>query len=67
MIITRENEAKVLKRLFFKSTGYGEHDLLVFNPDIRTFMTRNGGVYKISSLGKVEWIKGPSYQADERI
>lgn len=67
MVITVETELQAMRDLFFRLTGYGEHDLLVFNPGTRIFMTRNGGQYKLSASGRIEWIKGPSWEADERI
>lgn len=52
---------------FLEITGYGDDDVLAFNPSTGEVSTRNGGLYRISETGKVEHISGPSPDPTDRL
>lgn len=55
-----------LRSVFFEQTGYGPSDLLSLNYSTRTFLTANGGKYKVLEDGKIDWLAGPSALVEER-
>jgi hypothetical protein len=59
--------AESLRRQFLEHTGYGDRDIVVFNPSTRIFLTRNGGRYQMTDLGKVLHLAGPSPDPTERM
>lgn len=59
-----ESQRAIVHR-FLEETGYGFSDLLSLNYGSQTFLTRNGGKYRIVD-GKVEHLSGPSTQVEDR-
>lgn len=55
-----------LRSAFFKESGYGPSDLLSLNYDTRTFLTRNGGKYRVEASGSVTHLAGPPLEVEER-
>lgn len=58
---------EMVRQDFLESTGYGDRDILAFNPNTRFFITRNGGRYRLTETGKVLHIAGPSPDPSERL
>jgi hypothetical protein len=52
---------------FLEITGYGDSDIVAFNPRTGDFLTRNGGRYKMTDTGKVLHLNGPSPDPTERM
>jgi hypothetical protein len=55
-----------LRRQFLDATGYGSSDILSLNYSTRTFLTRNGGCYKVEEDGTVTHLAGPAVDVDDR-
>ena len=51
---------------FLETSGYGDDDVLAFNPTTGEVSTRNGGRYEISSTGKIVHLAGPSPDPTDR-
>lgn len=60
-------QQKFMKHIFFEKTGYGEYDLLSVNFTTRTFLTKNGGTYRLDEHQEVQWIKGPAVLLEDRL
>lgn len=60
-------ESETLREQFLELTGYGDRDILAFNPDTRYFLTRNGGRYQLTELGRIMHLAGPSPDPTERL
>lgn len=52
---------------FLETSGYGDDDVLAFNPETGEVSTRNGGKYQISPNGKVLHLQGPSPDPTDRL
>lgn len=61
------DEQSRLRHIFFEESGYGPSDLLSLNYDTRTFMTRNGGIYRVTEDGSIDHISGPSLDLFDRL
>jgi len=59
-------EHESLKSAFLELTGYGSHDLLSLNYDTHTFLTVNGGLYRVNDDGTVEHLDGPPPDVEDR-
>lgn len=55
-----------LREQFLELTGYGDGDILAFNPSTRNFLTRNRGKYRVTETGKILHLAGPSPDPTER-
>ena len=51
---------------FLENSGYGDDDVLAFNPMTGEVSTRNGGRYQISETGKILHLSGPSPDPTDR-
>lgn len=57
----------ILRRQFLDATGYGSSDILSLNYSTRTFLTRNGGCYRVEEDGVVTHLAGPAVDVDDRM
>ncbi len=64
--VTDYSEIQRMKDAFYQTTGYGEWDLLAYNPQTRSFMTKNGGIYIVDAHYNVKWVKGPAVRVEDR-
>ena len=51
---------------FLETSGYGDDDILAYNPTTGTVATRNGGRYQMES-GKIIHLSGPSPDPTDRL
>ena len=51
---------------FMDVTQYSRTEVLAWNPTTKLFLTRNGGLYRMSER-EVEHLKGPPPDPEERI
>lgn len=65
--VTPSESQGELRRLFFEATGYGSSDLLSLNYSTRTFLTSNGGKYRVDEDGSISRIAGPSAEVEDRL
>jgi len=56
-----------LRRQFLEATGYGSGDVLSLSYETRTFLTRNGGTYRVSEDGNIDHISGPPVGVEDRL
>lgn len=59
-------EQNTLLADFFEATGYSDSDLLSLNYQTRTFLTRNGGKYKVKEDGDIDHLDGPPPAVEDR-
>lgn len=67
MKVELDLESETVREEFLEITGYGDRDIIAFNPHTRFFVTRNGGRYQLTELGKVLHLAGPSPDPTERL
>ena len=60
------DEQSLLREEFLEATGYGSDDLLSLSYSTRTFLTRNGGKYRVGEDGKIEHLSGPPPDVEDR-
>lgn len=60
------DEQVELKRMFFEATGYGSSDLLSLSFSSRTFLTKNGGKYRVDQDGSITHLAGPPADVEDR-
>lgn len=51
---------------FCEASGYGSDEVLSVSYHTRTFLTKNGGKYRMLDDG-IEWIEGPPAEAEDRM
>lgn len=56
-----------VRQEFLEVSGYGDRDILAYNPTTRFFITRNGGRYQLTDSGKILHLAGPSPDPTERL
>jgi len=59
--------SEAVREQFLELTGYGDRDIIAFNPTTGYFLTRNGGRYQLTELGKIMHLAGPSPDPTERL
>ena len=52
---------------FLEEAGYSEDDVLAYNPSTGKVSMKNGGLYRITSTGKILHLAGPSPDPTERV
>ena len=59
-------DQKTIREDFLEATGYGSDDLLSLSYATKTFLTRNGGKYKVADDGTIEHLAGPPPEVEDR-
>ena len=67
VVKTTDEVANELKSQFLELTGYSRNDLLAWNVKTRRFMTKNGGLYELTELGRIIHYQGPSPDPEDRL
>lgn len=60
------DDQRSLREEFLEATGYGSDDLLSLSYNTRTFLTRNGGKYKVLDDGSIDHLSGPPPEVEDR-
>lgn len=65
-LLPMSEDRRRLMSIFFRLTDYGPSDILAFSSATGTFLTRNGGKYRIVE-GHLDHLAGPSPDPSERV